>query len=197
MGSVGRLLRAVGLLSAGAIAVHQLRFVLGYGHDASDVLALEDHSYLPLAEALVAVILGAAGLAFIGSLLLASKGRSTDSGSATPFTRLWAYASTALVAVYTLQEGFEGEFSAGHPSGVVGIFGHGGWTAIPLALVVGALIALLLEGARRAVVSVRSRAGLTAVPRLSRTRWQRLPVGFPKLDVLSQHLAARGPPQPS
>jgi hypothetical protein len=192
MRSRAGVLRAIALLAAGAVALHQLRFVLGYGRNASEVLALEGHSYLPFAEALVAVVLAVSCIWFVGSLARAHRGRPVAS-SGHPFGSLWAYASAALFAVYVLQEGFEGAFSPGHPAGLGGVFGHGGWTALPLAVAIGALIALLLEGARRAIVFVSTRARL-ALPRPRRARWLNLPVGFPKLDVLSHSLTARGPP---
>jgi hypothetical protein len=190
-GGVARL-RAVALISVGALVVHQLRFVLGYGRNAREALALQGHSYMPLAEALVVIFLVFAGLLFIRSLILARRGSPVASGGVS-FSRLWAYASAALVAVYMLQEGFEGEFSAGHPAGLVGIFGQGGWTAVPLATAVGTLIALLLVGARRAIAIVSSRVR-PALRRPEHARWHRLPTGFPELDALSQNLAARGPP---
>jgi hypothetical protein len=129
---------------------------------------------------------------FAGSLALAHKGRPIDSSGA-PFSRLWAIATVALVAVYTLQEGLEGQLAPGHPAGLVGIFGHGGWIVFPLALAIGALIALVLEGARRVIVFVSSRARLPRRHR-RRARWHRLPIGFPNLDVLSHSIAPRGPP---
>jgi hypothetical protein len=185
-------LRAIALLAVGAVSLHQLRFVLGYGQNASQVLAVEGHSYLPFAEALVAVVLAAACIWFAGSLALAHRGRPVES-SGHPFGSLWAYAGSALFAVYVLQEGFEGAFSPGHPAGLTGIFGNGGWTALPLAVAIGALIALLLEGARRVLVLVSSQDRPT-LPRPRKAHWHHLPVGFPKLDVLSHSLTARGPP---
>jgi hypothetical protein len=188
-------LRAVALISVGALVLHQLRFVLGYWNQAGEALTLQGHSYLPLAQALVAVFLAGACLLFLHSLVLARRGSPIET-SAAPFSRLWAGASAALLTVYTLQEGFEGQFSAGHPAGLVGVFGHGGWTAFPLAVALGALIALLLEGAKRAIALVSSRVR-RALPRQAHTRWPRLPVGFPTLEGLAQNLAARGPPRTS
>jgi hypothetical protein len=192
MRSRAGVLRAVALLSVGAIVLHQLRFTLAYGHSAGEALALQGHSYLPLVEALVAVVFAASLLWFIRSLVLARITGSIEPDGL-PFTRLWGYASSALVAVYTLQEGLEGEFSPGHPAGLVGIFGQGGWTAIPLAIAIGALIALLLEGARRTIIFISARTRLR-LPRPRRALRRRLPAGFPKLDVLSHSVEVRGPP---
>jgi hypothetical protein len=185
-------LRAVALLSVGAVVLHQLRFAFGYGQSAREALALQGHSYIPFTVALTAVVFAAALLWFVTSLVLARSGRPIDA-SGPPFGRLWGCATAALLAVYILQEAFEGQFSAGHPAGLVGIFGHGGWIAFPLALALGALIALLLEGARRVIVLVSSRLR-APVPRLRSARWRRLPSGFPQLDVLAHSIAARGPP---
>jgi hypothetical protein len=192
MRSSAWVVRAVALLSVGAIALHQLRFAFGYGQSATEALALQGHSYIPFAEALIVVACAAAFLWFVGSLALAHRGAPIDS-SGPPFGRLWACATAALFAVYTVQEGFEGQFSAGHPAGLVGIFGHGGWIVFPLALTIGALVALVLEGARRVIVFVSSRARLPRAPR-RRARWHRLPIGFPNLDVLCHSIAPRGPP---
>jgi hypothetical protein len=180
-------------LAVGAVAVHQLRFVFGYGHGARDALALQGHSYLPLAQALIAVILAGSCAWFAGQVVLARRGRAIDS-SGLGLGRLWASASVALIAVYTLQEWFEGEFSAGHPSGLVGIFGHGGWTAIPLALAFGAVIALLLEGARRVIVHASRRKSVAVRLRPRRGRSPRLPAGFPQLSTVAHEMAPRAPP---
>jgi hypothetical protein len=188
----GGALRAIALLSVGALVLHQLRFILGYGANAGDALALQGHSYLPFAEALVIVVFGGASLGFLRSLVRARHGAPVDSGGPT-FERLWIYAGSALLSVYTIQEGIEGEVFAGHPTGLIGIFGHGGWTAILLAVAIGALIALLLEGAQRVIALISGRAR-QPLPRLQSAGWPRLPIGFPKLRVLSQGIGVRGPP---
>ena len=51
--------------------------------------------------------------------------------------------------LFVLQETLEGLFATGHPGGAAGVFGHGGWWAIPLALAVGLLLALVLRVADR------------------------------------------------
>jgi hypothetical protein len=49
----------------------------------------------------------------------------------------------ALFAVFSAQELTEGALSAGHPDGLTGVFGQGGWLAVPLALLLGGLAALV------------------------------------------------------
>jgi hypothetical protein len=186
--------RAVALLAAGSIIVHELRYTLAYGPNAAEALAQQGHSYLPMVEALAMVLLGVAAVRFGMSLLRARSGLVVEARPPS-FARLWLCATAALTAVFTLQEGFEGEFAAGHPGGLVGIFGDGGWTAILLAALVGAVIALLARVAHQAIELVARHA---ARPRL-RPSSLPLRVGFRSLPsrhqrVLAWKLAGRAPP---
>ena len=61
---------------------------------------------------------------------------------------LWLACSAALVAIFATQEFLEGLFATGHPAGLVGIFGFGGWWSIPAALCVGLVLAAVFHGAR-------------------------------------------------
>src|SRR4051794_36486902 len=141
----GRLwvLRWVALVAAGSLVVHELRFALEYGSSTGHVLAYQGHSYLPFAEALVAVLWICTCARFAVSLM---RGGTDEAGRAIPSLRsLWASASATLIAVYTLQEAIEGAVSATHPSGLIGIYGHGGWSAVVISAVVGAAVALLVR----------------------------------------------------
>ena len=80
-----------------------------------------------------------------------------------------------LVAVYAVQEFLEGLVAAGHPGGVHGIVGHGGWWAGVLAVAVGAVIALLLRVATVVVEAVARRFRRTARRRRRRRRSPRPP----------------------
>ena len=66
---------------------------------------------------------------------------------AVSLTGLWLLCSAALVAIFAGQEFLEGLFATGHPAGLAGIFGYGGWWAIPAALCVGLVLACLFHGA--------------------------------------------------
>src|SRR5437764_15311166 len=59
--------------------------------------------------------------------------------------RAWAVAFVVLVAAYCAQELCEGMIAGGHPVGLAGVFGSGGWFALPLACVVALLVALGLR----------------------------------------------------
>ena len=55
-----RIARAASLLSLGALAVHELRYLLAYGHGATEALAQQGHGYMSdLAGALVVLALAA------------------------------------------------------------------------------------------------------------------------------------------
>src|SRR5215218_1108683 len=130
-------MRAMTLLSAGALGVHELRYLAAYGGDAARALDHQGHAYLALATPLVGGLL-AVVLARV--LVGVAVGRACD-GALVRLGRTWAVAAACLVAVYTTQELVEGVLAPGHPAGVGGVFGHGGWLAMPLAVLVGAVVA--------------------------------------------------------
>jgi len=188
-------LRLVSLLAAGSIFVHELRYLAAYGGSAGEALAEQGHSYTPLLEAMVALLVLVALARFALNLSHAHNGVVGEERPPT-FLRSWASASVALAGLYTLQEGFEGAFAPGHPSGLIGVFGHGGWTALIFSLLVGAVIALLTRLAHEAIELVAARAAAlrqwTAQARLS---W--VVLGTPpgrRLDVLAWNLAGRAQP---
>ncbi len=183
------------LLGAGAVIVHELRYVLTYGDGAGAALAEQGHSYLPVLEALVVVLLGIALVRFGFSLARAFRGIGPQD-RAPSFSRSWLGASAALLAIYTLQEGFEGAFAPGHASGLIGVFGNGGWTAVFLSLAVGALIAFVSSLARRTIEFVAATSAAPRRPTSAPYRsWTVLatPPGR-RLDVLAWNLAGRAPP---
>ena len=111
-------------------------------------------------------------------------------------TGLWLVCSAALVAIYVSQEFLEGLFATGHPAGLAGIFGYGGWWAIPASVCVGLVLAAVFHGARwvldeiatrqdRALLGVPARAAAMAVPRAA---------VWPRLVPLAEGWSGRGPP---
>ena len=192
MGTHSHRLRLVSLLAAGALAVHQLRYLIGYGHHSGEVLAGQGHGYLSFVSRAVVVLAALAIVGFLGRLLKASRGPVSE--AVLPRRRrLWALGAGALIFMYGLQEGLEGQIERGHPSGLVGIFGHGGWIAIPLAIAVAGLIALLLRGAEAAIEQTAREARHRAAPSTD----LRAPLPAPALNApnpLAGHLAGRGPP---
>jgi len=140
--------RAAALLAGGAFALHQLRYLLGYGSRSHHELAAQGHAYLTVVAPLIAVVLL---LAAADVLMRITRARPDGLGEQPSPRRLWAIAAGFLFSAYCLQESLEGLLSTGHPGGVAGVLGHGGWAAGPLAVAIGFVVALLLRVADRAV----------------------------------------------
>jgi hypothetical protein len=142
------LLRATALLSVGVLVVHELRYRLAFGGHADHALEAHGHSYLSLVAPVVGLLVIVAA-----ARLLQQVATGRPEGGAQSLTRLWLLAAAALVVAFTAQELLEGALAPGHPAGIGGAFGGGGWIALPVALVIGAVIALLLRGADRLVAA--------------------------------------------
>src|SRR5215212_6094385 len=142
-------LRAAALLSLSACLLHELRYALPGGGHATGAPADHGHGYLELLAPAVALLLCLALGSWISGLVRAAR---TAVGEPEPGHQLraWLCASTSLLAIFAAQETLEGAFAHGHPSGIAAIAGDGGWVAVPLAVVLGALVVLVLRGARAA-----------------------------------------------
>jgi hypothetical protein len=181
------------LMPLAALVVHQLRYYLAYGNGAGPELSAQGHSYL---TSLTPWIVSLAALALGGFLIRLARawasGRA-DQPRPRSTLRLWAAASVGLLAIYVGQELLEGFFATGHAPGIRGVFGDGGWWALFASLLVGALLALCLRGAR-AVVSLL--AGCRPFASEGKPRSQRNPtivLAFPRAP-LAQCAAERAPP---
>ena len=188
--------RLAALLAAGSLLVHELRYVAGYGSDYRQALAEQGHSYTPWLEALTVALVALAVLRFGVSVVSARRGVGAH-GRVPRLGRLWLSASGGLAAIYTLQEGLEGAFAPGHPSGLVGVYGHSGWTALFFSCVVGALIALITRVSHQVLAFV---AASTATRRRRRPpaqiTWRVRTASFGSgLAVLAWNMAGRAPPR--
>lgn len=193
MGTLAYRLRLLSLLSAGALAVHQLRYLIAYGDRSHQVLAWHGHAYLtPVMEGM-GVLLLLTMVAFFAHLFKTLRA-SVHEPTVLRASRLWILGAASLVGVYGLQELVEGQLESNHPAGFGAIFGHGGWIALPLAIAIAGVVALLMRGAS-AVIEHASRGtrgpvghrGELATPLFSVPR-RVAP------DPVSAHLAGRGPP---
>jgi hypothetical protein len=106
--------------------------------------------------------------------------------------------ATSIATVFALQESAEGWLFAGHASGFAAVFGGGGWLALPLAILFGALCSVLDGGLARldSLVASAARAARTA-PRAPRSRLPqvaRSPVPLAS-SPLAFGLARRPPPR--
>lgn len=197
MRSRTHLLRLAALVGAGALAVHRLRYLAGYGADSGEALGRHGHGYL-----WIVLVVTVAALCLAGASVAYALARASGTGQATErpprsFTALWWRASAALTALYVVQESLEGLLAPGHAGGHAGVVGHGGWTAFVLALAVGALIALLVRGAHAAVVRAAGRPGQPPSRRPVSATARPAPVRWALASLLARHLAGRSPPLPS
>ncbi len=176
-----------------ALAVHQLRYYVAFGSRAPAHLARDGHAYLSTIEPFALLCVALAIGALVGRL--AASWRHPATGSAPPFARVWAVCALTLFAIYCGQELFEGLFAVGHPAGVAGVLGHGGWIALPAALAIGAALALTLRVAERLVALVghlAARSRPAAAPLLARSTGRRLDW---RLAPLAGITGSRAPPR--
>jgi hypothetical protein len=196
--SLGWRIRAGALIAIGALGVHDLRYLLAYHGHAGEELAMQGHAYLRFATPLIAGLLVLAAAAFATRLMRAySTGHGDEPRPLPSSSRMWALASALLISVYSTQEWMEGLLASGHPGGIAAPYSHGGWVALPLALVIGLVIALLLRGAAVAiaVVASKGRARLRpAAPAQLPSSVARSVWSAPSLGALARRLAPRAPP---
>ena len=156
-------LAPVVLMPAAAFAVHQLRYYLAYGSAAGAELQRTGHSYLhsvvPWIVGLVALAVGG----FLWSLGRAMAGQRSLPRFTVSFLGLWAACAVSLVAIFATQEFLEGLLATGHPAGLAGVFGFGGWWSIPVAACVGLVLAAVFHGARWVLDEVAQRYAACAV----------------------------------
>ena len=188
-------LRSAALLLAGSLSVHELRFLAGYGGHADAAQAAQGHAYLSWLVPLAIVALLAAG-AELG-LRVAARGSVAGPSPSARLRVLWPVVSASLLATYVAQEMFEGWLAVGHPAGLAGVLGHGGWVGIPVAVAVGGLIALALRGSAAALAANRpawllARVTTAPAPLIPLVgRW------LTPTDPVARFLAGRGPPATS
>jgi hypothetical protein len=149
------------LLPGAALAVHQLRYSLTYGVRTPGELAATGHVYLHSLVPWVVLALGIGFSGFLRRVAYAARTGETGTRARMSTAPLWALVVAGLIALYSVQELLEGFFASGHPGGVAGVFGHGGWRAIPCAAVV-ALAVVALLGVGRTIIRL---AGRSAPPR--------------------------------
>jgi hypothetical protein len=187
----------VALFPLGAFAVHQLRYQLAFGADASRELADQGHAYLhELTPWIVlAVAAGVGGL--IARLARAWRSGESERADGRCLAVLWALAAAGLFSIYVGQEFLEGLLAGGHPQGLTGILGDGGLWALPAAIVVGGLLALVVRGGRALVARVARlgrRRPWIAVARAPKGVVRPARVMRPRLAPLAGASAGRAPP---
>lgn len=195
--SVVRGLAQVALLPPAAFAVHELRYLLAFGGAAGVELQRTGHSYLHSVVPWLVLVLALVVGGFLRALgRVAFSGQRSVVRYSMSFAGLWVACSACLVAIYVSQEFLEGLFATGHPAGLAGIFGYGGWWSVPAAVCVGLVLAAVFHGARWVLNEVAERrarpvaAGARCVVLVLCPR----DVLVPRLAPLAGGWSGRGPP---
>jgi hypothetical protein len=176
-------------MPAGALVVHQARYTLAYGAHANAELTAQGHSYLHSLVPWTILALGIGASLFLRRLAHAARTGSSGAFTRLSATALWSVTTFGLIAIYAVQETLEALSASGHPAGSSGVFGHGGWYAVPVAAAVAlAVVALLRAG--RAVLRLASRFAPRAA-RLS-APGLRLPTSVALVAATPLALAAAG-----
>lgn len=180
-----------------AFAVHQLRYWLAFRGAAGAELERTGHSYLHSVVPWLVFLLALALGTFLVTLGRAFGGQRSAARYAVSFAALWLTCACALVVIYAAQEFLEGLFLTGHPGGLVGIFGFGGWWAIPSAACVGFVLAAIFHGARWVLNEVFERGTRQACTRRRPVLHLRAPTDalLPPLAPLADGWSGRGPPR--
>lgn len=184
------------VVPAGAFAVHQLRYLLAYGGAAGVELQRQGHSYLHSVVPWLVLLLGLSVGGFLSAVGRAMGGQRSLSRFSVSLFGLWLTCSVCLLAIYVAQEFLEGLFATGHPAGLAGVFGYGGWWSVPAAMCVGLVLAGLFHGARWVLDEVAARHAPAPHPRLriDRPAWRPSDVSQPRLAPLALGWCGRGPP---
>jgi len=185
--------RAAALLAGGAFALHQLRYLLGYSGRSHHELAAQGHAYMTFVAPLVAAVLLLAA-ADVVARLAGARGPGSAGAPAPCVRRLWAVTAGFLFFAYCFQESLEGALVTGHPGGLAGVLGHGGWEAAPLAAAIGLVVALALRTADGAIELAAEPELRVRLPRPQLTLAV-LPTGHARGGrLVGRQLGARAPP---
>jgi hypothetical protein len=191
--AVGPFLRAALLLLLGTQALHHLRYLIAPDHHAGATLGEHGHGGLHLAATGPAITLGLA-LVLAWLVVRAAGAPHGRSPRAVKVVRIWPLAFVALLGSYGAQELLEGVFGNGHEGDVAVLVADGGWVALPLAIAIGGVIALVVRVARaaeRLVIAPVLRLTLTLEPRTSVVRVSPRSLRRPAFSLDG---AGRGPP---
>jgi hypothetical protein len=185
------------LVPVGALAVHQLRYWLAFGSNATVELRVQGHSYLHSVVPWIVLLIAISAGVFLRALGRALGGRCSLPRHTLSLAALWLVCAACLVAIYVCQEFLEGLFATGHPGGLDGIFGYGGWWSVPAALAVGLVLAAVFYGARWVLreVAQRRRRPAGAAPRRPLVARAPRESVLPRLVPLADGWSDRGPPR--
>lgn len=184
-------------LAPAAFAVHQLRYMLAFGASADAELRRSGHTYLHSVAPWLALVLALVVGGFLRLFGRTLAGQTTLPRYTLSLAGMWLACTGGLLAVFICQEALEGIVIAGHPAGLAGIFGYGGWWAIPAAACFGLVLAAWFHGARwvlREVARLRTAARRFVPPRACPPVLGRVTVWRPAPAPVVVGWSDRGPP---
>jgi len=188
------LFQAAVLLLVGSQGLHHLRYLVTPEHEG--VAALHQHgdggAHL-VATGPAIGLLFALGLAML--VVRAAGSPRTPAPRSVRVRRLWPLAVGGLLLIYGSQELLEGMLGHGHEGGLSALWEDGGWVALPIAGVLGALIAFSVRVARAADAFVFN-PHVELVLRFAApvSMFVRIAVVRPPRSLFSLVGAGRGPP---
>jgi hypothetical protein len=147
------------IFPAGVLAVHELRYLLAYGADAGHELTEHGDSYVGTASLLAGLLVLAPAAGLIVGVLRARRGRAAGRRSKLRPWQAWLAWTAVLIVGFCALEALEMLLESEHPDGFLGVFGGGGWWAVPAAVGVAALLTVVTRGARALVRRVARRHG--------------------------------------
>ena len=180
--------RIASILAVGAFALHQLRYLIASG--GTTAAEHSGHGYMTDLMAPIAV------LVLAGALATLIRGTEGAAAARVPLGRRIAMFAGALLAIYLGQESLEALLTGHAPLADATL--AGGWLALPLAAVIGALAALLTSALERVELAIAIVHAERARSRPPAVRGRALPARC--LSLLSAPLAfglARRPPPPA
>jgi hypothetical protein len=134
---------------APVLAVHELRYMFAYGSRASSELSAHGDHYVTTAALIAGGLVGLALAAGVGRLLATFRGQRTFEVPRIPVWMLWLGLAVLLLVGFWALEGIELIFESSRgTSAVARVFADGGLWAVPAAMFVAALMALLVSGGR-------------------------------------------------
>jgi hypothetical protein len=168
---------------------------LAFGSRTGAELQAQGHSYLHSVVPWIVLLIALSVGMFLRALGRALGGRCSLPRYTLSFTALWLVCAACLVAIYVTQEFLEGLFATGHPGGLIGIFGYGGWWSIPAALAVGLVLSAVFHGAHSVLREfAERRRHQIAAPGVLVAKTPRQPL-LPRLSPLAEGWSGRGPPR--
>jgi hypothetical protein len=196
-GVVIRRLAPLALMPPAAFAVHQLRYWFAFHGLMGLELQRQGHAYLHSLVPWIVLLMALAAGAFLRALGRALGGHCSLPRYTLSFAALWLVCAASLLAIYVSQELLEGTFVTGHPAGLVGVFGYGGWWSIPAALGVGLVLAASFHGARWVLRETAQRHARRPLVVVRAAAAVRPPQGvlLPRMAALAGGCSGRSPPR--